>query len=231
MRAPKAPPPSGFDGFRPEALQFFTGLAANQDKAWFEAHRAVYEQQVLAPLRSLVADLANELSRRGVPLTADPLKSVFRIHRDVRFTRDKSPYKTHAGAVLSRDGSKNRFGLLYMHIDPNGSFVATGFYRPEPPMLEALRNAMLEEPARVLDAVAALTGIGGALMTEDALTRLPRGFDHAAGTPVAELMKLRSLVMQRPIPAEDLSDPELAGSLADFAEAALPLLRFGWEAL
>ena len=232
MPASAAPRPAdGFDGFRPAALRFFTDLATHQEKAWFEAHRATYEHEVLAPLRALVADLATELARRKVPLTADPLKAVFRIHRDVRFSRDKRPYKTHAGAILSRDGSKDRFGLLYLHIDPNGSFVATGFHQPDPKLLEALRHAMLDEPQRILDAIAALINVGAELSRDDALTRLPRGFEQAAGTRVADLIRLRSLVMARPIAADALAHPALVGSLADLAVAALPLLRFGWEAV
>ena len=230
--ARKAPaPPDGFTGFRPAALRFFTDLAASQDKAWFEANRAVYDTEVLAPMRALVADLATELARRKLPLTADPLKAVFRIHRDVRFSRDKSPYKTHAGAVLSRDGSKTRFGLLYMHLDPTGSFAASGFYLPEPKLLEALRTAMVEETPRLLAALAAVHAQGAELMREDALVRLPRGFEHAAGTEVADLVKLRSLVARRPIAKKALAGPALVGLLADFAQASLPLLEFGWEAV
>lgn len=224
-------PPEGFGGFAPAALRFFTDLAANQDKAWFEAHRATYEAEVVAPLRSLVAALATALSRRKIPLTADPLKALFRIHRDVRFSRDKAPYKTHAGAILSRNGIKDRFGVLYVHIDPHGSFAVIGFYQPEPALLEALRAAMLEEPQRLLDAIAALNAAGAELMAEDSLTRLPRGFEHAAGTQVAALVKLRSLAVKLPLGAAALARPDLLDTLADFAETALPFLRFGWEAV
>jgi uncharacterized protein (TIGR02453 family) len=220
-----------FEGFRPAALQFFRDLAAHQDRAWFQANRAVYEREVLAPLRSLVAALASDLPRCGVPLTADPLKAVFRIHRDVRFARDKSPYKTHAGAVLSRDGSKDGFGILYIHVDPQGSFVAAGFWQPAPPALEALRQAMLAQPAQLLAALDALAAANAELRREDALARLPRGFEAAAGGPVAEYVKLRHLIAQRPIAAADLAQPTLPAKLAEFAAAALPLLRFGWDAL
>lgn len=225
------PVPQGFAGFRPAALGFFRDLAAHQEKAWFEANRAVYEQEVLGPLRALVAGLVTECSRRRLPLTADPMKAVFRIHRDVRFSRDKSPYKTHAGAVLSRDGGKTGYGVCYLHIDPSGCFAAVGFYQPDPPKLDALRRAVLDEPERIQNAIAALTARGGQLMREEMLTRLPRGFEHAAGAPVAELIRLRSLVVTRPISAPELADAALVTALAEFAEAARPLLEFGWEAV
>jgi uncharacterized protein (TIGR02453 family) len=221
----------GFSGFTPTALGFFRDLAEHQDRTWFQANRHIYEQEVLAPLHALVEALGAELPRRQVPLSADPLKAVFRIHRDVRFSRDKSPYKTHAGAVLSRDGTKGGFGLLYIHIDPAGSFAASGFHQPDPKALEALRQAMLDEPAAIQAALSSAYAAGCELMREDALTRLPRGFEHAAGSPAADLLKLRHLVLRRSIPASMLASPALVGTLADFAETALPLLRFGWDAL
>lgn len=222
---------ANFDGFRPAGLQFFRDLASNQSKPWFDANRAIYDSEVLGPLRALVVDLGAELARRGVPLTGDPRKAVFRIHRDVRFSRDKSPYKTNGGLVLSRDGGKGGFGLLYFHFDPNGCFAAAGFYQPEPKLLEALRAAMLEEPDRLLSAIAHLRDAGAELDFEDRLTRLPRGFEHAAESKVADLVRVRSLVGRKPIREEMVAGPALVAELADFAEAALPLLRFGWDAL
>ncbi len=226
-----AAPPTGFPGFRPAALDFLRALAANQDRAWFQDNRAAYDREVLAPLRALVADLATAFSARGIGLTADPLKAVFRIHRDVRFSRDKAPYKTHAGAVLSRDGRKTSFGLFYIHIDPTGSFAAAGFHNPDPKYLEALRIAMFEEPDRFRAARDAALASGAELMREDALTRLPRGFEHVAGTEAAEFVKLRHLVMRWPIPAASLASPALVGTLAGHADAAKPLLSFGWDAI
>lgn len=224
-------PFSGFAGFSAAGLGFFRDLAVNQDRTWFQDHRHVYEQEVLAPLQVLIAILSAELPRRGIPLSAEPKKAVFRIHRDVRFSRDKAPYKTHAGAVLSRDGTKGGFGLLYIHIDPTGSFAAAGFYQPDPKALEALRHAIVDHSDAVLSALSGAFGAGCELMREDALVRLPRGFEHAAGTPVADLLKLRNLVLRRALPVSTVSSPDLVPALIDFAATASPLLRFGWEAV
>lgn len=135
-----------FAGFGPKALQFFDELALNQDRQWFQQHNAVYEAEVLQPMAALVTALAGELARRGIPLTGDPKRSLFRIHRDVRFSHDKSPYKTHGGAVLTRDGTKTCQGLLYVHISPEGSFTAAGFYHPDAGQLAALRQAIATSP-------------------------------------------------------------------------------------
>jgi uncharacterized protein (TIGR02453 family) len=159
------------------------------------------------------------------------MKAVFRIHRDVRFSRDKAPYKTHGGAVLSRDGTKGAFGLFYFHIDPTGSFAAAGFYNPDPKYLEAMRIAMFEEPAAIRAALDAAYASGAELMREDALTRVPRGFEHTVGTEAAELVKLRHLVVRWPLSAKSLADPTLVSTLAGYGEAAKKLLAFGWEAI
>ena len=150
------PEPQSFTGFGPMALQFFHDLTMNQNREWFRQHQDVYENEVQRPMAALVSELAEELARRGVPLTGDPKRSMFRIHRDVCFSSDKSHYKTHAGAVLTQDGSKKSPGLLYIHVSPEGSFTASGFYCPEPEQLSALRRAIAWEPDRFQDVEKAL---------------------------------------------------------------------------
>ncbi len=87
-----------FRGFDPAAIEFLAELAANNDRAWFQPRKADYERLVKEPLEALVAELAERLDARGIPLHADPKRSIFRIYRDTRFSKDKSPYKTHLGA-------------------------------------------------------------------------------------------------------------------------------------
>jgi uncharacterized protein (TIGR02453 family) len=229
--ATRAAPDDSFAGFGAQALGFLKALGFHQNREWFVENKALYESEVHAPMTALVVALSAELARREIALRGDPKHSVFRIHRDVRFTKEKHPYKTHCGAALSRDGGKNSTGILYIHVAPEGSFVAAGFYRPEPAQLAALRGAIVATPKRwhalerQLDA-AALT-----LSHEDAMTRLPRGFDRHAGTPLAETLRLRSFILRRPLTAASLRRTALVGTIADFAAAAEPLLRFGWSAI
>ena len=110
----------------------------------------MYEAEVLAPFRALVAAVGAALGEAGIPLSADPQRSIFRIYRDVRFSPDKRLYKTHAGAVLTRSGGKRDPGLLYLHLEPGESMVAAGFWHPEPQLLARLRRAMLGETAAKL---------------------------------------------------------------------------------
>ena len=131
-----------FQGFGPQAQPFFKALGFHQTKEWFEANRAIYEGQIKGPLGDLVEDLASRFAKAGTPLKGDRKASLFRINRDVRFAKDKSPYKTNAGAVLTRTGAKNDPGLFYIHIAADGCFCAAGFYQPEPEELARLRGAI-----------------------------------------------------------------------------------------
>jgi uncharacterized protein (TIGR02453 family) len=220
-----------FASFRPSATQFFTELAANQERAWFNDHKALYEREVKAPMAALVEDVAAELARRGIPITGDAKRGLFRIHRDVRFSHDKAPYKTHAGAVLTRDGRKSTPGLLYIHLDPTGSFTAAGFYHADPSQLSRLRDGVAYGAKEFAILLARLAKAGLALSREESLTRLPRGYEAMADSDVAWAIKLRNFITSRPLPPETLATPDLVTTIADFAATALPLLEWGWDAL
>ena len=111
---------TSFPRFAPADLAFLTGLAAHNDREWFTAHRAIYDDRLKPTLGALIEALNAAFAARDLPLAGDPKKSVFRIHRDVRFSKDKKPYKTHVSATLTRDGLKLSPGLVYVHIEPEG---------------------------------------------------------------------------------------------------------------
>jgi uncharacterized protein (DUF2461 family) len=116
---------TSFPGFAAADLAFLTRLAAHNDRDWFTANRAVYDDRLKPTLAALIDALNGALAARDLPLAGDPKKSVFRIHRDVRFSKDKRPYKTHVSATLTRanpDGTWQKLspGLLYVHIEPEG---------------------------------------------------------------------------------------------------------------
>ncbi len=220
-----------FQGFPPETLDTLRALAANNDKAWFTAHKPDYERFVIAPFRLLLAEVISGLAASDIPITGDPAKSIFRVHRDVRFSADKTPYKTHAGAALTRDGVKGGLGVLYIHIDPAGCFLASGFYHPDKDQLAALREAIYTEPDRFLVLRGDLAQAGLTLDTEDSLTRQPRGFEEATDPAILAALRLKSFVVRQPIATPRIAEAALVNDILAFAEAATGLLRFGWAAL
>ena len=222
---------SKFAGFPPAAFAFLKGLAANNDRVWFTANKATYEKSVLVPFQLLLADAISALAEKGIPLAGDPKKAIFRIYRDVRFSKEKRPYKTHAGAVLTRDGMKGASGILYFHIDPEGCFLAAGFHAPEPEQLGAIREAIYVDPPRFQAIRGDLAKAGLTLDMGESLSRMPRDYQDAADWPVADALRLKRFVVRRPVSPETVAGPDFIQAAVAFAADAEPLLRFGWQAL
>ena len=220
-----------FAGFGPKALPFFKALAFHQNREWFEANRETYEIAVKGPMGDLVEDVAERLRQAKIPIKGNRKSAMFRIHRDVRFSKSKDPYKTHAGVVLSRSGNKNDPGLLYFHLSPEECFFAAGFYQPEPERLARLRTGAARAPRAFKAMTTKLKKAGLALSTEDALKRAPRGFEAIDDPEIAGATRLKSMICLRPAPETMVASPALADDFCAFARDALPLLQWGWDAL
>lgn len=218
-----------FKGFGPKALPFFKALAFHQTRDWFQENRAIYEEDVVQPLTALLEDLSERFAADGVPLKGDA-KSIFRIHRDVRFAKDKRPYKTHAGAVMTRGGGKMEPGLLYIHVSAEGNFLAAGCHMPEPAMLGRIRAAIGRKPKDFEALMSELRKGKLVLGTESRLARLPRGFEAFKDTPLAEAIRLKSFIVEEPIEPAKLGDPKLTDHIVRFTRRAMPLLAFSWAA-
>src|SRR5690348_16981842 len=141
--------PSTFTGFKPEAIQFLVDLAVNNERSWFQPRKAEYERLLKEPLEQLIAALAERFEARGIPLHADPAKSPFRIYRDVRFSKDKSPYKTNLGASFPWVGDeggdvdgRSHTPMVhssggYFHLQPGEIYVGGGIWHPDKPWIDA----------------------------------------------------------------------------------------------
>jgi uncharacterized protein (TIGR02453 family) len=220
-----------FAGFRPEAIQFLADLAANNDRDWFQPRKAEFERLLKQPLEALVSDLAARFAERGLPLQADPKRSIFRIYRDTRFSKDKSPYKTNVGASFpwveggSSDPGAHANGG-YFHFQPGEMFMGGGMWMAEKPTLDAFRQAIVRDPDRVK---AALEEPGfvkslGSVRTHEELKRVPTGLpaDH----PMADYFRWKDIVFGRRLSDEEVLSPKLPDTLADGYAAALPVFRF-----
>ena len=155
---------------------------------------------------------------------------MFRIYRDVRFSKDKTPYKTAATSAFYPEGDKTRPGVLYIHIDPKAPFLASGFYHPERDALVAIRAAIADS-SDFMKCVATLEKRGYVLGTDDALARLPREYADRAGTPSEPYLKLKSFVVTQSLDVKILRDPALSQTIVAFAKDTAPLVRFGWKAV
>lgn len=186
-----------FEGFPDEGLVFYEGLEADNSKTYWTENRAVYESRVRAPMQSLADELADEFG---------PAK-LFRPYRDVRFSNDKTPYKTHQGAVVEPAGRSA--GAWYVQISADGLRVAGGCWRMESDQVARYRRAVADDVQgpRLADEIRRLTATGWEV-GGDRLTRLPRGFE-APDDERAQLLRHRSLnVAQEWEPADWLHTRE-----------------------
>ncbi|HET6744437.1 MAG TPA: DUF2461 domain-containing protein [Candidatus Limnocylindria bacterium] len=224
--------PSRFEGFQPAAIQFLVDLAAHNDRAWFQPRKQEYERLLKGPMQSLVAALGDRFRARGIPLEADPRKSIFRIYRDTRFAKDKSPYKTNVGASLpwvdgDQDPDERVHGNgAYLHFQPGNSFAGGGMYMAEKARLDALRVAVVEDPARVRAALEdpAFLATFGPVSSHESLKRVPPGYpaDHQ----MSDLLRAKDVTFGRRLTDEEFLSPDLPDRLAEDFATAIPVFRF-----
>lgn len=231
--------PSTFAGFQPDAIQFMADLAVNNDRTWFQPRKADFERLLKAPMEELVVAVGERFAARGIPLLADPKRSPFRIYRDTRFSRDKSPYKTHyaatfpwvegggAGpeAVERADDSPHGNGG-YFNFQPGEMYIGGGMWMPDRPRLDAFRSAIVKDTRRVqaaLEDPGFVAWFGGARSHEE-LKRVPPGLpaDH----PMADRLRWKDVIFGRRLSDDEVCSPDLPDHLADGYAAALPVFRF-----
>jgi uncharacterized protein (TIGR02453 family) len=197
----------GFSGFGERLVDFYDGLEADNSKAYWTDHKPIYEQQVRAPMEALLAELEPEFGSG----------KIFRPYRDLRFSADKTPYKTHCGATV---------GGYYVQAGADGIMIAGGYYRMAGDQVQRYRAAVDEERRGEdlrtrLDRLAA----AGLTVAGDRLATRPRGVDP--GHPRLELLRHRSLYAWRRWPGEELMlDPELPGAVAPAWRAVTPLMEW-----
>jgi len=215
-------------------LRFLRGLARHNERPWFEAHRQDYETFVRAPMRELIEEMDVRLARLAPEIIGDPKRSMFRIYRDIRFSADKAPYKTHASCwFYHRDGSRGvgreasgGGAGFYFQIAPGNSYVGGGMWMPQKEALHRIREAIAEGPQR-FERIAKdrrLVRRFGGLDDEAVLKRVPRGYppDH----PAATWLRYQSFIAGRALTDAQATSPKLPALLAaDFA-LLVPLVRW-----
>lgn len=236
-------PAAAFTPFRPAALTFFRQLARNNSKRWFEARRPLFQSEILQPLMALVEEVDVAFARFAPEITGNPKRSVFRIHRDVRFSRDKSPYKTHAAcwfyhldAGRGVGGDADGGAGFYFHFAPREIMIAAGIWMPPRPSVQKIREAIVADQEgfeALVDSRTFKRRYRG-LDTEGMLKRMPRGYaeDH----PAAKWLRYQSFTVARTLSEKELFSPRLPQILAKDYERLTPYVRWlnralGWRAM
>lgn len=220
--------------FTRATLAFFRGLTRNNTREWFEAHRADYEAHVKAPMRAFVEEMDVRIGGFAPEIVGDPVRSVFRIHRDIRFAKDKSPYKTHAGCWFFHRDGRSKVGReaegsgagFYFQVAPGDSFAGGGIWMPPRGALNRMRAAIAADPKgfeRAANGLKIRRRFGGP-SEEAQLKRMPRGY--AAGHPAARWLRLESFTVGRPYTDAQATSGRLTSLVASDFEAMVPLVRW-----
>ena len=207
-------------------LNFLKSLKKNNNREWFEKNRSAYEaakQNVLVMAEFLLKEMAKTDPRFT---EMKPASCLFRINRDVRFSNDKSPYKTNFGAAFNVGGKKGPQAGFYVHIDPTAAFAGGGIWQPEPIILQKIRQ---EIDYQFSDFKAVISqkkfkAMFGEMSQEDALKKVPKGYD--AENPAADFLRNKHFVFSRPFSESEMTSPSFFKELTSSYHTILPFLTF-----
>ncbi len=214
--------------FSPATFTFLRQLERNNNREWFHAHKAQYETHLREPFLALIADLQRPVARISAHYQADPRKmggSLFRIHRDVRFSRNKLPYKTWAGARAFHERRREIHApSFYLHIEPGASFAGGGIWHPESSTLRQIRTFITDNPGAWKRATRSTTFREHFQFRGERLKRPPRGFDP--GHELIEDLKLKNFAAGEPLTDALICSPRLLPSIVATFKRAAPLVDY-----
>jgi uncharacterized protein (TIGR02453 family) len=215
--------------FGPELFRFLRDLKANNDRVWFNANKDRYEKEVRGPALDFVEDFAPHLAEISPHFVADPRPSggsLFRIHRDTRFSKDKSPYKTHVGIHFRHELAKHAHTPgFYLHLEPGSAFTGVGIWRPDAPALLKIREAIAADPKAWRRA----TADGAVRLGGESLKRPPTGFDPEH--PLIDDLKRKDFIASVELTQKVACSAGFLERFAGTCRETSPLVRFLCEAL
>lgn len=217
----------GFRGFPKEGLQFFNQLKKHNKREWFQRRKDTYEALLREPMKALVAELSMKVRPVAPELHFDPKKSIFRIYRDVRFSKDKSPYKTHIAASFGRLGRSKDMETpgVYLHIEPKNCFIGGGLYMPNGEQLKKIREYMQRDPKAFYDVVKSpmfkkkFKEIEG-----EKLKKAPKGFDP--DHPMIEYLRYKQFFIWTKYKETDVLKASFANKVTQDIAAMMPFNRW-----
>jgi len=217
---------ASFQGFPKEGLQFLKALERNNDREWFDAHKATYTEVVKPAVEALLASVGAGMMKFAPAYVTEPKKAIYRIYRDTRFSHDKTPYKTHVGALFYRaDLGKNEASAFYVEISAKHVGLAGGCYMPDADRLRLIRAHIAEHYERFAKMLKgkALAAAMGDLLGEK-LSRPPKGF--CADHPGIELLKGKQWYYWRELPAETAVSAAVVKEIVSRFQLMLPVVEF-----
>ena len=212
--------------FPSDTLTFLRGLKANNNREWFQAHKGTYESAIKDPLLAFTAALSERIATVAPEYATAPEKAVQRIYRDVRFSADKTPYRTELGILFTHRGLGKKAGSgIYVAISTESVQIAGGLYQQDTPGLYAVRQHLLNHKAafeKIVSGKAVRAAFG--TLQGDALKRPPRGFPPQ--DPAIDLLKRTQWLLESTMPSKGICEPGFLKVVFDRVSLLLPLVRF-----
>jgi uncharacterized protein (TIGR02453 family) len=214
--------------FQSSTLKFLRDLKKNNNKPWFDAHRNQYEE-AKGDFENFIGSVLDKLGKKDDTIRdLKPKQCTFRINRDIRFSKDKTPYKTGLGASIDRGGKKSIFAGYYIHLEPGKSFIGGGLWMPMPIEMKKVRQEIdycFDEFQKIIGSKKFKSVYGELHRGEDiSLSKVPQGFEK--DNPAAEYLKLKSWLAMKNISDAELTSKELLKKTLDAFETLQPLLTF-----
>ncbi len=216
-----------FEGFSGEGIRFLKRLKRNNNRTWFEKHKHEYEEYLKLPLQSFIFALQPHMASFAPEFDVSPKRSIFRIYRDIRFSKDKTPYKTHIAAHFVLRGKEKGFvgSGYYFHIEPGEVFAGGGIYMPDADQLKGIRKAIATHADEFLSILrdAGFKKRFGKIEGER-LQRIPKGYDESH--PMTEWLKLKQFFVGNSLAESACYKATLVETIASIYETADPLVKF-----
>ncbi len=216
------------DHFKPALFWFMRDLEANNDRAWFQENKERYLAELRDPALRFIVDFGPRLMKISPAFRADPRPnggSLFRIYRDIRFAKDKSPYKNHTGMHFPHVAGKNvHTPGFYLHLQPGNSFVGVGIWRPDTPTLKLIRDALVADPRLWKKAVGGKKFGQHFTVSGESLKRPPKGYepDH----PLIDVLKLKDFTAFAPLTQKQVTSGDFIDTFTDLCRTGGSLVKF-----
>lgn len=212
--------------FTQESFNVLAELKANNEKAWMDVNRSRVDTLCRAPFEKMLSAISFAMEVHDISLSGSK-KTMFRLHRDVRFSKNKAPYNSHVSGLLSPSGTKKEGrGVLYFQINPDGGRMGCGHYMLDAKALAPLRDKMIENPGKFERVLEAIKDGGFDMSMDNSLINMPRGYKEQADHELADYIKLKSLAVRIDISKTEWIKGDIIERAVSLAQACGPLLAF-----
>jgi uncharacterized protein (TIGR02453 family) len=216
--------------FSKKSFEFLGNLSKNNSKEWFDSHKSDYLKYIKEPSLEFASEILSACPKQKIPFMGEPKNCIFRQNRDIRFSHNKEPYKTNAGISFTKNGKKNSFGLGYVHLAPEGCFIAVGFYMPETFEILKIRDAIVQKQKEFEKILSLLEKNSWSWDFSMTLKKIPPNYKQFLDTKIEPFLKLKSFTVSKKLTQKEIVHLDFPTQCLQNFKEGLKLLEFGWQA-